>query len=59
LSVKRHNSLLGVLNMKPAYMPGCIRPEFSLTPDQRILCSDCCEKMYYVGSGSPLALCTA
>jgi len=45
--------------MKPAYMPGCIRPEFSLTPDQRILCSDCCEKMYYVGSGSPLALCTA
>jgi len=25
-----------------AYMPGCIRPEIRLTPDQRVLCSDCC-----------------
>jgi len=30
--------------MKPTYMPSCIRPEVRLTPDQRILCSDCCEK---------------
>jgi len=47
LSVNRQHSLLGVLNVKLAFMPCCIRPEVRLTPDQRILCSDCCEKMYY------------
>jgi len=47
LSVKRHQSLLGVLNVKLVYMPSCIRPEVKLTPDQRILCSDCYAKMYY------------
>jgi len=47
LSVKRHHSLLGVLNVKLMYVPSCIRLEVKLTPDQRILCSDCYEKMYY------------
>jgi len=32
--------------MKLAYMPRFIRPEVRLTPDQRVLCSDCCKKMY-------------
>jgi len=30
----------------PVYVLSCIRPEAKLTPDERILCSDC-EKMYY------------
>jgi len=47
LSVKPHHSLLEVLNVKLAYVPSCIRPEVTLTPDQYILCSDCCEKIYY------------
>jgi len=34
-----------VLNVKLAYVPSCKRPEFKLTPDQRILYGDCCEKM--------------
>jgi len=34
--------------VKLAYMRSCIRPEVRLTLDQRILCSDCCEKVYYV-----------
>jgi len=31
----------------PCSIPSCIRPEFRLPLDQRILCSGCCEKMYY------------
>ena len=42
-----HHLLLGVLNVKLAYMPSCIRPEVTLAPYQQILCSDCCEKIYY------------
>ena len=30
--------------MVSAYMSSCIRPDVRLTPDQRILCSGCCEK---------------
>jgi len=33
--------------MQLAYMPHFIRPEVKLTPDQPILCCDCCENMYY------------
>ena len=29
-------------------MPSCIHPEVRLLLDQRILCSDCCKKMYAV-----------
>jgi len=47
LSAKHHHSLLGALSVKLAYVPGCIRPEVRLTPDQYILRSDCCEKMHY------------
>ena len=48
LIVKRPHALLGVLSMKLAYVPSCIRPEVTLiTSDQRILCSGCGEKMYY------------
>jgi len=32
----------------PAYMPSCIHPEVRFPLDQRVLCSDCCKKMYYV-----------
>jgi len=45
--VKRQHSLLGVLNVNLTYVPKCICPEISRPLDQRILCSDCCEKMYY------------
>jgi len=30
-------------------MPSCIRPEVRLTPYQRSLCCDCCEKKNYCG----------
>ena len=49
---------LGVLNMKRAYMPSCIRPEVSLTPDQRILCSDV-NKCFKANSVSLLVFYTA
>jgi len=31
-----------------AYMPSCIRPEVKLPLNQRVLCSDCCKKIYSV-----------
>jgi len=40
--------IAGVLNVKLAYVHSCTRPEVRLTPGQRILCWDCCEKMCYV-----------
>jgi len=60
LSVKRHHSLLGVLSVMLVYMPSCIRPEVRLTPDQRILWSDCSEKMYYglLRQSSRILFCT-
>jgi len=39
--------MLGVLNEKLPYKPGCIRPEVRLPLDRRILGSDCYEKIYY------------
>ena len=33
--------------MKLTYVPNCIRLEVRLPREQRILCSDCFEKMYY------------
>jgi len=32
--------------VKLAYVLSCIRPEDRLTPDQHMLWSECCEKMY-------------
>jgi len=32
----------------PVYMPSCTHPEVRLPLDHRVLCSDCCKKMYYV-----------
>jgi len=58
LSLKRHHSLFGVLNVKLAYMPSCIRPEVRLTPNQRILCSDV-KKCFMASSDSHLVFCTA
>jgi len=45
--------------MKLPCMPSCIRPEVRLTLDKRILCSDCCEKIYMASSSSHLVFCTA
>jgi len=59
LSAKRHHPLLGMLNMKVVYMLSCISPKVALTPDQRILRSDCCEKCIMASSGSLLIFCTA
>jgi len=53
---ERHHSLLGVLNVKLAYMPSCMCPEVRLTPDQRISCSDV-KKCFMASSGS-LVFCT-
>jgi len=55
----RRYSLLEVLNVKLACVPGRIRPEVRLPLDQRILCSDCCEKCIMVRPGSLLIFCTA
>jgi len=39
---------LVTIGVATAYMPGCIRREDRFPHDQRVLCSDCCKKMYYV-----------
>jgi len=59
LILKRQHSLLGVLNVKLIYMPNGVRPEVGLTPDQRILCCDSCEKCFMPSSCSHLVFCTA
>jgi len=58
LSLKRHHSLFGALNVKLADMLSCQRPEVRLTPNQRILCSDV-KKCFMASSGSHLVFCTA
>ena len=59
LSLKRHHSLLGALNVKLAYMPSCIRPEVRLTPNQRILCSDVQNVLWLARQSSLILYCTA
>ena len=58
LSVKRHHSWLGVMNVKLAYMRSCIRPEVRVTPNQCILCSDV-NKCFMANASSLVVFCTA
>jgi len=59
LSVKRYHSLLGVLNVKLAYMPSCIRPEVRLHLINEFCGVIVVKKCIMASSGSLLVFCTA